>query len=247
MINMDRWTSKRAIGVALILVSMLIVLGYSTIGNPPSANAVVPLQTPTDVPDTSDTSTPTNIQTPTTPTNMQPQANLKHSASGIADLVWNAKQQALTVTITMTGLAPNSTHPAHIHKGSCETSDQGILYPLNPVVANQTGGTGPSNPMVLPTQTAGGINSLNVTGPTQTAGGKSSSLPEPNRKVSASKTTITQVKTGIPASGWYINVHNGATLSPDTQKTPIACADIINFNTSITTNQFLDVILGSTK
>lgn len=183
MTNIGGLTSKKTIGIMLILVAMLIVLGYSTLGNPQSASAVVSLRSRT---------------------NIQPQTNLKHSASGTTDLVWDAKQETLTVTITITGLAPNSTHPAHIHKGSCETSDNGVLYPLNPVVAD--------------------------------GGGKSTST-----------TMIQRVENGIPTSGWFVNVHNGPTLSPDIQKTPIACGDIINFNTSTNTNQFVDLALGPTN
>lgn len=183
MTNIEGLRSKRAIGVGLILISILTVLSYSILGNPPSASAVVSLQ-----------SRPT----------IQPQTDLKHSPHGKADLVWDAKHDTLTVTITISGLAPNSTHPAHIHKGSCETSDDGVLYPLNAVVADNGG-------------------------------------------VSTSKTTIQQVEDGIPASGWFINVHNGPTLSPDIQKTPIGCGDIINFNTSTSTNQSVDLALGPTK
>lgn len=169
--------SKRVLGVALILVSILIVLGYSTISNPQSANAIV---------------------------SFDPHTNLKHFPSGKADLAWNAQKQSLTVSITLFGLAPNSTHPAHIHQGSCETSDNGVYHALNPVIADKSG-KGYSN------------------------------------------TKIDLVKNGIPASGWFINVHNGPTLSPDIQKTPIACGDITNFNTSTNTDQFITLHLGPTK
>jgi Cu/Zn superoxide dismutase len=118
MTNIDGLTSKRAIGVGLILLSLLTVLSYSLLGNPPSASAVVSLQSRRTI---------------------QPQTNLKHSASGKADVVWDAKQNTLTVAITISGLAPNSKHPAHIHKGSCDTSDKGVIYPLNDVVADSGG------------------------------------------------------------------------------------------------------------
>ncbi len=183
MTNIEGLRSKRAIGVGLILISIVTVLSYSILGNPQSASAVVSLQ-----------SRPT----------IQPQTDLKHSPHGKADLVWDAKHDTLTVTITISGLAPNSTHPAHIHKGSCEASDNGVLYPLNAVVADNSG-------------------------------------------TSTSETTIQQVENGIPASGWFINVHNGPTLSPDIQKTPIGCGDIINFNTSTSTNQSVDLALGPTQ
>src|SRR5258708_39920779 len=97
MLKMNHLTSKRVIGVELIFVSMLILLAYSTTGNPPSANAVAPLQP------------------------SKPEAvNLKHAATGTAQLVWDVTLKTLTVTINMNGLAPNSTsHPADIDQGTC--------------------------------------------------------------------------------------------------------------------------------
>lgn len=190
MTKMDHRTSKRAIGVALVLVSMLIMLVCSTMGQPSSANAAASLQ---------------GNYNSTFDRNPNAQPILKHTPNGTANLTWDATHERLTVTITISGLAPNSTHPAHIHKGSCETSDNGVIYPLNPVVADKEG--------------------------------KSTSI-----------TTIKQpVENGIPMSGWFINVHNGPTLSPDIQKTPIGCGDITNFNTSTTTDQSVDLTLGPTK
>ncbi len=183
MRNIDGPRSKRAMGIVLILVSVLIVLGYSALVNLQPASAVVSLRSST---------------------RSQPPTNLQHFASGRAELVWDAKQQTLTVKITIIGLAPNSTHPAHIHQGSCETSDNGVLYPLNSVMADK--------------------------------GGESTTI-----------TIIKNVNNGIPASGWFINVHNGPTLSPALQKRPIACGDITNFNTSTSTNQSVDLTLGPTK
>jgi hypothetical protein len=54
------------------------------------------------------------------------------------------------------------------------------------------------------------------------------------------------VKNGIPASGWYINVHNGPGLSPDSQFAPIACANITRAATSTKSNQSVHVTLDST-
>ncbi|HTK09616.1 MAG TPA: CHRD domain-containing protein [Ktedonobacteraceae bacterium] len=64
--------------------------------------------------------------------------NLTHAPYGSASLKWDPGTEALTVTIELTGLAPNSTHPAHIHKGGC-TSNGAVIYPLNNVVANASG------------------------------------------------------------------------------------------------------------
>ncbi len=183
MKNSDPQKSKRAIGVGLILVSMLIVLGYGTLGHPQSANALVALQPQTNI-----------------------EQNLMHAARGHAQLVWDAKDQTLTVKITMSGLAPDSTvHPAHIHKGGCETSDNGVAFPLTDIKPGKQAGSGDS------------------------------------------VTVLKQVTHGIPASGWFINVHNGPTLSPDIQKTPIACGNIVNLNTSTTTNQSVELDLGPTQ
>src|SRR5262249_39680474 len=46
-------------------------------------------------------------------------AALKHEPSGTADLTWSQSDQSLQVQMALTGLAPNSTHAAHIHTGSC--------------------------------------------------------------------------------------------------------------------------------
>jgi hypothetical protein len=170
-------------GIGLILVSVLIVLGYSTLGNPQSASAVMSLQSRAA---------------------FQPQTNLQHVANGRANLVWDAKQQTLTVKVVLSGLAPKSTHPAYIHRGSCETSDNGMLYTLNPVIAD--------------------------------GGGKS-----------LSTTTLQKVGKGIPASGWFIIVHEGPDLSTNLQMRAIACGDITNFNTSTSTNQTVNLALGPSQ
>jgi hypothetical protein len=44
----------------------------------------------------------------------------------------------LRVRVKMTGLAPNSRHPAHIHQGSCQQIGD-MEYPLHDVVANRDG------------------------------------------------------------------------------------------------------------
>jgi hypothetical protein len=76
----------------------------------------------------------------TTPTNQTTQAwaTLNHVPTGTSDLAWDVTSKTLTVKIWMSGLAPNSSHPAHIHKGNC-ASDGAIVFPLNPVVADAKG------------------------------------------------------------------------------------------------------------
>ncbi|GHO45918.1 CHRD domain-containing protein [Ktedonospora formicarum] len=57
---------------------------------------------------------------------------------GTAELELNGN--LLTIHISLTGLAPNSTHPAHIHSGSCEQHPEGpILYPLPNITADEQG------------------------------------------------------------------------------------------------------------
>ncbi|HEY4034787.1 MAG TPA: CHRD domain-containing protein [Ktedonobacteraceae bacterium] len=212
MPNIGRQTSKRAIGLALVLGAVLVVLGYSTISNSPSANAVAPLQTQV------------GVQPPAA---IKPsQTDLKHAPTGTADLTWNAKLQALTVTINMSGLAPGSTHLADIGQGSCALPGTVVVASLTPVVAKAS----PSQATNPPTPPASG----------KKGGGGS----EASSKTTITPTTTPQIKTGIPKSGWFIDVHNGPTLAVD--KTSIACGDISNFNTSAITNQFVNLTLGPT-
>lgn len=66
------------------------------------------------------------------------QVNLVHAPHGMAKLMWNPGTKHLSVTIALTGLKPNSPHPAHIHKGNC--GDNGaVIYTLNNVVADAAG------------------------------------------------------------------------------------------------------------
>jgi len=77
---------------------------------------------------------------------------LVHQPTGTADLRWNPETTQLTVTIHLSGLTPLSTHPAHLHQGTCQTL-RGILFVLHPVIANAVGvGTSQT---VLPALTNG--------------------------------------------------------------------------------------------
>src|SRR5260370_17538747 len=89
---------------------MYIAVSYSTICNPHAAKAV----------------------------NSQSDTYLKHTPGGTAQLLWD-QNSTLTVTIDMTGeVAQKDIHPASINKGSCEKGDDGVLYPLSPVHAEQS-------------------------------------------------------------------------------------------------------------
>ncbi|HLZ61626.1 MAG TPA: CHRD domain-containing protein [Ktedonosporobacter sp.] len=133
----------------------------------------------------------------------QASADLDHTPVGSTSLKWDPGTEQLTVTIMLTGLAPKSTHPAHIHKGDCSINGP-ILFMLNDVVADAAG-------------------------------------------TATSTTTIADVEGGIPASGWYINVHNGPGLKPADQFTPIACANIMNSDTETDEVQNVTATLGATN
>jgi hypothetical protein len=115
--------------------------------------------------------------------------NLRHTPTGSATLHYDAQGQRLIVTIMLIGLAPNSTHPAHIHAGTCAqpAATSNVVFVLNALKANSKG------------------------------------------QVSTT-TIIPNVLKGIPATGWYINVHNGPTMTTADQDTPITCGDIVNPN-----------------
>ncbi|GCE30539.1 hypothetical protein KDA_60230 [Dictyobacter alpinus] len=65
---------------------------------------------------------------PTTSPNENAIGNSKLSVEG----------KVLTVTLNVSGLAPNSTHAAHIHAGDCNYTKQ-ILYDLSPLQADSQG------------------------------------------------------------------------------------------------------------
>jgi hypothetical protein len=63
---------------------------------------------------------------------------LRHVPTGDATLAYDASTRTLTVEIRLTGLAPSSVHPAHIHSGLCERQGP-VLYGLNNVQADAKG------------------------------------------------------------------------------------------------------------
>jgi hypothetical protein len=66
--------------------------------------------------------------------------SLTHSPVGTVDMSWDANSYKLTVKVALTGLAPNSTHPEHIHAGTCASDPMGaILYTLNPLKSDAKG------------------------------------------------------------------------------------------------------------
>jgi hypothetical protein len=65
-----------------------------------------------------------------------PASSVGESASGVAFLT--VQNGALLVQVTLSGLAPDSVHPVHIRKGSCESQGP-TIYTLNPAVADDSG------------------------------------------------------------------------------------------------------------
>jgi len=59
-------------------------------------------------------------------------------------------------------------------------------------------------------------------------------------------TVIPEVEGGIPASSWYVNVHNGPTLATFAQAIPIACGNVHNSDTSRKDVQTVATFLGAT-
>src|SRR5215472_17550077 len=85
-----------------------------------------------------------------------------------------------TVRLEATGLRPSSTHPAHIHAGTCGSNGP-IVYPLENLVSNGAGDA---------------VSNTWIHHPYQ-----------------------------VPASGWYVQIHQGPSMS-GTGATHIACAQL---------------------
>lgn len=64
---------------------------------------------------------------------------LMHAPSGNAFLSWDPRTHNLSVKITLSGLVPFSTHPAHIHAGDDCSRNGDAIYPLNDIVAGGNG------------------------------------------------------------------------------------------------------------
>ena len=52
--------------------------------------------------------------------------------------MWNPRTQILVVTLSLTGLRPDSVHLSHIRQGNCASMGP-IVYPLNDVIADGHG------------------------------------------------------------------------------------------------------------
>jgi len=65
-------------------------------------------------------------------------AILTHTPQGSVELSWRSDDRSLTVTLNLSGFAPNSTHPAYIHSGDCDASGA-IQYDLGALIADTQG------------------------------------------------------------------------------------------------------------
>jgi hypothetical protein len=114
---------------------------------------------------------------------------------GYASLVWNPRTANLVVTLSLTGLAPDSALAASICRGNCIEAGP-VVYPLRDMLADKHG------------------NAFTTT-------------------------TISNLATGIPASGWYIAVHDDLS-----QMTPVYCGNIINISPNTSHVQIIRVGLA---
>ncbi|HWE60544.1 MAG TPA: CHRD domain-containing protein [Chloroflexota bacterium] len=99
------------------------------------------------------------------------------TATGAVFLSYNWQEAAIDVSIAVSGLAPNSVHPAHIHAGNSCAANGPVLYPLPNLKADAQG-----------------------------QAYASAMIPA----------------TSVPAQGWYVNVHQGPSLT-GAGATPISC------------------------
>lgn len=297
-----QFTEKRTyVFPVLAVLALLALAGCGNSSTASSSSSTSPTQT---VPNNAAIATPTTITTGTSA-----MATLKHAPTGTANLNWDHTTKMLTVQVTLSGLAPNSTHPAHIHEGSCANQGK-VLYPLSNLVADAHGvahattkvslpngipakglflnvhngpGLSPTDQFLpiacgdivnndtslrssqtvqLDLQSApGSSQSENASGTTRLtlmghtlkvvlemsglqpwtehaahiySGSCASQGPvlyplqtvKANAAGKATVTTTIQNVTGIPSTGWYVNVHRGTDLSTQTGFNPIVCGDV---------------------
>lgn len=119
---------------------------------------------------------------------------------GYASLVWNPRTGNLVVTLSLTGLTPDSAHSVSICRGNCASPGQ-VVYPLHDMLADRHG------------------NAFTTT-------------------------TISSLATGIPASGWYIAVHDEPDAARDGRLAPTYCGNIINTSPNTSHVQIIRVGLS---
>jgi len=68
-----------------------------------------------------------------------------------------------------------------------------------------------------------------------------------NSKTVLTAAAVPTLTSGIPASQWSIEIHSGQNIANPAEEAVIACADIVNFDTSTKTNQFVEALLGPSQ
>jgi hypothetical protein len=109
---------RPAIGTLAPLIVTAVLAACGSSSSPPSAGT---------------TSTSTTASTTSAAT-----VSLRHVPTGDATLAYDTAAKTLTVEIRLTGLAPSSSHPAHIHSGLCEKQGA-VAYALNNIQADARG------------------------------------------------------------------------------------------------------------
>src|SRR6266480_1898722 len=141
----------------------------------------------TNSPPSTPSPTPTTAAAASPAVTSSAHANLAHVPNGRAELSWDQASQRLKVTLTMGGLAPDSTHPTELRLGSCSHPGQ-LLYQLKNTASDAAG--------------------------------------------NGSETSVVEhVAQNIPASGWYIVLHNGPLLQTADEVVAITCGDVAHSGT----------------
>jgi len=196
---------KRFVSTMIVSVALAACGGHSASGaqavahtSPIAAASPTAMTTPptTAASPTAKTAPPTTAASPTaktTPTTAaSPAASMTPPITLTAKLVPGSGSKVggtaivttsgstFTVRLEATGLRPSSTHPAHIHAGTCGSNGP-IVYLLENLVSNGAGDA---------------VSNTWIHHPYQ-----------------------------VPASGWYVQIHQGPSMS-GTGATHIACAQL---------------------
>jgi hypothetical protein len=107
--------------------------------------------------------------------------------TGDAQVIYNATNATLSVSIRARGFLPGTAHAVHIHAGSCQNQGA-VLY-------------------MLPDLTADANGEIDT------------------------RMTLDGAAAALPASGWYLNIHQGSSAEilqngePALKFRPLLCAD----------------------
>jgi hypothetical protein len=126
-------------------------------------------------------------------------AIIRHSPSGTVELMWDHASHVMTVHMALTGLTPQSAHPARISSGSCKNAGD-VVYNLSPIQA-----------------TAIGFADV--------------------------ITKVKDVSSGIPETGWHVDVSNGPGTTTSDQSMVITCANVFNPTASTNSSQSVQATL----